>query len=155
MNLPVTTLLSGSIIDLDGTLFAFIVIFFIGFILLKIFIFDPLLAVFDARDEATEGARDEAKKLRAEVSSADDSFASKLSEVRAEANEVRETLRNEARKQEQEILTAMRDETQKALDEANAQLDKEAASIRSTMNNDIPQIAASIASKLMGREVKA
>ena len=50
-------LAGGSVVDLDGTIFVQVIIFFIAFFVLKGLVFNPVLDVFVRREEGIEGAR--------------------------------------------------------------------------------------------------
>lgn len=153
---PLSTLLSGgSPIDLDGTVFIQLVLFFVAFILLYALVFKPMMALFEAREEAIDGAQDEAKRLQAEVQSKQSEFDAEMSKVRSTATEERERLKAEGQKLETRLLEKVREETQKVMADAKERLDKEAGSARTQLNSATPALAREIASRVLGREVKA
>src|SRR5512145_2135357 len=101
MQLLTSSLLSGgSVIDLDGTLFVQLSIFFVAFFLLRALVFKPMVALFEAREAAIGGAKAEAQRLVAEAASAGQTFDEELKKVRVQAGKERETLRAEAQKRE-------------------------------------------------------
>lgn len=154
MQLLSSALLSGgSIIDLDGTFFVQLGIFFVAFLVLRSLVFKPMVALFEAREAAIDGAKDEAARLSAEAATAGQSFDEELRKVRAQAASEREALRTDAQKREREILEAVKAETEKSAAEAQTKLDASAAELRSSLNASIPGLAKEIASKLLQREV--
>ncbi|MEY4510080.1 MAG: hypothetical protein RLZZ450_2202 [Pseudomonadota bacterium] len=144
----------GSIIDLDGTVFVQLAMFFIAFIALYVLVFKPMVALLDARDVAIEGAKDEAKHLDAEVLEKQASFEAQLKRVQSTAGEERERLRAEGQELERKLLETVRVETTQLLNDAKAQLDSESVTARSELVAQRPELARIIASRVLGREVQ-
>ena len=144
----------GSIIDLDGTVFVQLAMFFIAFFALYVLVFKPMVALLDARDLAIEGAKDEAKHLDAEVLEKQASFEAELKRVQSTAGEDRERLRAEGQELERKLLETVRVETTQLLNDAKAQLDSESAVARNELIAQRPELARIIASRVLGREVQ-
>jgi len=144
----------GSIIDLDGTVFVQLAMFFVAFVVLYVLVFKPMVALLDARDLAIEGAKDEAKHLDAEVLEKQASFEAELKRVQGTAGEERERLRAEGQELERKLLETVRVETTQLLNDAKAQLDTESATARSQLVAQRPELARIIASRVLGREVQ-
>jgi len=154
MHLLSSSLLSGgSVIDLDGTFFVQLGIFFVAFIVLRSLVFKPMVALFEAREEAIDGAKAEAQRLTAEAATAGQSFDDELRKVRVQAAAERDKLRGDAQKREREILEAVKAETDKSASEAQAKLDASAGDLRKSLSSSVPDLAKQIASKLLEREV--
>ncbi len=155
MNLLFTALLSeGSIIDIDGTIFVQFGIFAIAFLLFRPLIFKPMVAVFEARDQATHGAKLEAQRLQDEAAAESEEFYEEMRRVRLQAGEERDRLRNEGKKLERAVLDKVRDETNKQLADADARLAIEAARLRAELQRDVPMLAQDIAKKFLHRELR-
>lgn len=155
MNLLSSVLLSGgSIIDLDGTMLVQMGLFFVTLIFLQFLVFKPMVALFEARDAAIDGAKEEAKKLSAEADDAGTTFDDEMRKVRAAAQEERERLRKEGHSLENTLLGKVQTETQGQLAEAEKKADHEAEKVRREMQAKLPVIAHQIASKLLNREVQ-
>lgn len=146
-------LLSGALIDLDGTLVVQVVLFFIAFGVLYPLVFKPMVAMFEAREEAIDGARAEARRKEQQAREKADKFEQEMHDIRVSASAERERLRQEGQKLERTILERVRQETQKQANEADERIQAEARRVRSDMESNIPQLARQIASKLLGREV--
>jgi F-type H+-transporting ATPase subunit b len=144
----------GSIIDLDGTVFVQLAMFFVAFVVLYGLVFKPMVALLDARDLAIEGAKDEAKHLDAEVLEKQASFEAQLKRVQGTAGEDRERLRAEGQELERKLLETVRVETTQLLNDAKAQLDTESVAARGELVRDRPELARIIASRVLGREVQ-
>jgi F-type H+-transporting ATPase subunit b len=144
----------GSIIDLDGTLFVQLAMFFIAFVLLYALVFKPMIAVLEAREQAIDGAKLEAKKLEQDVKDKQATFDAELRKVRGNASEERERMRAEALELERKLLEKVRVETTTLMNDARAQLEVEARSARAELAASRNDLAREIASKVIGREVQ-
>lgn len=143
----------GSLVDLDGTLFIQLALFTILFFVLRGFVFKPMLALFEAREQATEGAREEAKRLEREARDQTGGFEERIKAAKATAGAERDKIRAEALRSESSILASVREETQKMLEDAGARVESERTRIQGEMSLAAPKIAREIASKLLGREL--
>ena len=155
MNVLFTALLSeGSIIDLDGTIWLQLGLFAIAFFLFRPLIFRPMVALFEAREQAIEGSKLEALRLQDEAAAETEEFDEEMRRLRLQAGEERDRLRAEGKHLERSVLDRVRQETEKQLAEADQRLAAEASKLRAEMQNDVPTLAKQIASKLLSREVQ-
>ena len=144
----------GSIIDLDGTVFVQLGMFFIAFLVLYALVFKPMIAVLEARELAIDGAKDEAKHLEQEVKDKQTMFETELRKVRGSAGEERERLRTEGLELERKLLENVRAETSTLVREAGERLEIEARRVRGELQQSRPDLARESASKVIGREVQ-
>ena len=142
-------------IDLDATLVVQMGLFFVALLVLHVLIFKPLLKVFEAREEAIDGAKDAARQFEADAAGAGSEFDEKMRAIRVKAGEERDRLRAEGAKLEAGILASVQTETQKQLTDADAQLESEAQKLRGELKAQIPVLASAIAGKLLQREVQS
>ncbi|MGB5810402.1 MAG: ATP synthase F0 subunit B [Polyangiales bacterium] len=155
MNVLFTALLSeGSIIDLDGTILVQFVIFVLAFLLLKPLVFRPMIALFEAREEAIQGAKVEAQRLQDEALAGSAEFDEEMRRLRLRAGEDRDRLRAEGKDLERAVLDKVREETTKQLSDADAQLERESTRLRTEVQANVPALARAIASKMLSREVQ-
>lgn len=150
---PGTVFLSGSLIDLDGTVFIQLGLFVVAFFILRALVFKPIIALIEAREEAIEGAIEEAKAMTVEAKSAEEEFEVEMHRVRRTAAAERDKLRAEGKKLEATVLDKVRDETAGQLSAAEETLAKEAKKARAAMEAHTPVLAKQIASKLLQRDV--
>ena len=144
----------GSIIDLDGTVFVQLGMFFVAFLVLHALVFKPMVALLEAREHAIDGAKEEAKHLEQEVKDKQATFEAELRKVRGTAGEERERLRAEGLELERKLLEQVRVETMNFTNEGRARLDVEAKTARADLTAARPELARQIASKVIGREVQ-
>jgi F-type H+-transporting ATPase subunit b len=144
----------GSIIDLDGTILVQLGIFLVLFFILRALVFKPMTALFAAREEAIDGAREEARRMEREAKEQSGGFDEAIRRVRTEAGEQRDKLRADGLALERTMLNAVKDETTRALEDARVKLESERDTARRAMAAQTPVLARAIASKLLGREVQ-
>lgn len=143
--------LSGAIIDLDGTFLLQLAIFFALFAILHFALFKPLLAVFDEREKAIDGAKDTARELETSADEKFKKFEAEMKKVKVEANAERDRIHQDGVALERELLTKSRAEADKTLREAEADLARRRAEIKNDLKTKVPALAADIAEKLLGR----
>jgi F-type H+-transporting ATPase subunit b len=155
MNVLFTALLSeGSIIDLDGTIWLQLGLFTVAFLVFRPLIFRPMVALFEAREQAIEGSKLEALRLQDEASAEGEEFDVQMRRLRLQAGEERDRLRAEGKRLERTVMDRVREETDKQLSEADAKLKAEAAKLRTEIDQSVPALAKQIASKMLNREVQ-
>lgn len=149
-------LLSGSpILDVDATLLIYLGVFFALFFILNGLVFRPMMALFDAREKAIDGAKRDARNLEKRAEEKLEAFEQEMGKVRKEVGAERDRMKAEAALVERELLAKVRGETEKLLSEASAQMNAEAARVREGIAASSPALARQIATKLLGREVRS
>lgn len=151
LSLAGALLSGGSMIDLDGSLVLTLLLFFALLFALQRLVFRPMVALFDARESAIDGAKKEARELEAEADEKLRTFETEMKKAMVGATTERDALRQDGAKLERELLARARAEADKAVEEATAQMETEAAKVRAEMKTSIPALAGSIAEKLLGR----
>jgi F-type H+-transporting ATPase subunit b len=144
----------GSVIDLDASLFIQIGIFFVAFFILKSLVFRPTMQLFDAREQAIDGAKAEAKRMQEEAVQKREHFEGELRRVSAAANEERERARLEAQRLARQLTEQARSQAASTQKAAKDRLDAQAADVRKTALAQVPNIARELTSKLLGRSVQ-
>ncbi|MBW2378088.1 MAG: hypothetical protein JRG70_00815 [Deltaproteobacteria bacterium] len=113
-----------------------------------------MVALFEARENAIEGAKLEALRLQDEASAESEEFDLEMRRLRLQAGEERDRLRAEGKRLERTVLDRVREETDRQLSEADAKLKTEAAKLRAEIDRSVPLLAKQIASKMLNREVQ-
>ena len=150
---PIGVLLAGggSPIDLDGSFFVQLAIFFAAFFILKQLVFRPVMDLFDAREAAMDGAKTDAEKIEADSDAKRDHLESELRRVRAAAGADRDRLRNEAQGLARELSESARREAAATVEAARERLGREAEQARTRALAQVPQLANDIAAQLLGK----
>lgn len=150
---PMPIFLSSSpLIELDTTLVLELAIFTVVFFLLRAWVFRPMVALFEAREVATEGAREEAKRMDRDAKEKAQQFDEEMRKIRQTAQEERDRLRQEGVKRERSILDQVRHETQATLADAERRIKLEGRDVRADLDREVPTLAKAIVERLLGRE---
>lgn len=149
-----TALLSGSpILDVDATFLIYLGFFFFLFFVLRSFVFSPMMALFDEREKAIDGAKKEARALEKSAEDKLLAFEDEMAKVRVEAGGERDRLRAEGARLERNLIEKVRGETEAMVADAEARMQAEAAKVRQDIAATSPMLARQIAEKLLGRQV--
>lgn len=146
-------LAGGSPVDLDASFFIQLAIFLTSFVVLRSLVFRPVMALFDAREQAMEGSKRDAEALERDAAQKREQFEAELRGVRQKANEDRDRLRSQAQQLARELTEKARRENTATLSSAKAQLEVEAKDARTQALDNAPVLARQIAEKLLGRSV--
>jgi len=146
-------LAGGSPVDIDSSVVVQAVLFFIAYWVLKTLLFEPLLKLFDAREQAVNGAKRDAAGVHSDAETKQKEYEDRMREMRAEANAERESLRAEGMSTEASILNRVKSDTSKQLQDADTQMTQQAAQVRAELKTTVDALANEIAGKLLGRGV--
>lgn len=141
----------GSPIDLDGSFFVQLAIFFAAFFILKNLVFGPVMALFDAREHAIAGSKRESESMTHDADEKRVHLEAELNRVRQSANAQRDKLRTDAQELAHQLSETARAETAATLASARAQLDREAQDARQRSLAGVPDLARRIADRLLAR----
>lgn len=123
------------------------------FLILKKFLYKPVLRVLEARKNAVEeqySAAEDAKRT-AEASRAE--YAEKLSRAEAEADEMRKSAANEAKRHGERIVAEARDRADGIVRQAEAQIELDRKKAEADMKREIADVSTALAEKLIEREL--
>ncbi|HEY2404460.1 MAG TPA: ATP synthase F0 subunit B [Polyangiaceae bacterium] len=140
-------------IDLDKTVLVQAVLFTVLLVVLKPLLFDPMLKVFAAREERTEGTRAKARELQEHAGELLRRYEKELERVHKVAAEERERLRTETAKLEAEIVREARDVTARIVDEGRRKIESEVTAIRASLGRESERVAEQISERVLGRPV--
>lgn len=144
---------SAVTVDLDPTMFIHFILFAAFVWFMKDLIFDPLMKVFETREERTQGAIGQAREMDEEALALKQEHDSKLEEIRRDAAVDRERIRAEVKKLESELMSEARDAVGKTLEAGLAKIRGEVDAIRGDLDAQQGKLASEIASKVLGRRV--
>ena len=144
---------AGGPLDFDKTVLYQMILFLGLMLVLKPLVFDPVLKVFALREERTEGARAEARRLQEKAGELLREYESELARVQQVAAEERQRLRNETTKLEAEILDEAREVTTRMIDDGRRRIADQVNKIRFDLGRQSERLSRDIATKVLGREV--
>lgn len=135
----------------NASFFYQIVTFLVLWVCLKRLLFDPTLAVLDARRHRTEGAKAEAEQIMAATHAAQDDYDSRLREARAQIARESEAARKAAQDAySQAIATARAAATDEQIRLRTA-LTAQVEEARRTLTAEAPTLAFEMLDRAMGR----
>ncbi len=122
-------------------------------LILKPFLFDPLLSVFEKREHMVEGTLHTARELDDKAADLKLQVDAELEKVTRVAFEERDKLRNEASKRDAEALAKSRAEATTILEKGRRDLSLEAAALEASLRGEMGDLSRDVASRVLGREV--
>ncbi len=160
MSLATVTILGSSFlreggvdVDLNLTFVVQVVLIVVLLLVLKPVLFDPMLKLFEAREQAIGGAKEKARKTDLKSAKAETEFQAQMGKAQAQGNVERERLRGEGVKAENEVLAKVRAETAAFLDERRQKAQVELATARAELKGSAQELAKQLATRVLGREV--
>jgi F-type H+-transporting ATPase subunit b len=151
--LPLPLASGGVSIDFDRTFLVQMGVFFVLVLLLKPLLFDPVLKIFEQREERTEGAKAAARQMQEKAGEILRKYEGELERITRVATEERERLRAETTRLETEILREARTVANQIVDDGRKKIDAEVNAIRFNLGKQSEIIARDIATRVLGREV--
>lgn len=141
-------------VDINPTLvlvqFAIITVLLL---VLKPMLFDPLLALFEAREKRIDGARAEARKMDDKAADILRKYDGEIQKMHRTASESRDALRGEAQKLEAAELSAAKEEAATILEAGRKKVAAESAELGAKLEITERELARDIATRVLGREV--
>ncbi|HVZ73226.1 MAG TPA: hypothetical protein VHJ20_12685 [Polyangia bacterium] len=141
--------------DLDGTLFIQLGLFFLLMVVLRQFLWRPYLKVRGERVSRVEGYKEEAARLEAEAAKRLAEAEAALAEARRVGAGVRAEARAVAQTREQEVMAAANAAAQKALADARVRVEASLQAERAKLQQTAADVGRQAARKILGREVQA
>jgi F-type H+-transporting ATPase subunit b len=118
------------------------------FILNKI-LFQPILKVFQEREDAIDGSLDAAKQMEMKKEEAMAKMKAELAEAAQSAREAYEEKKAEGQAKQKELLDAANAEAAKIIGDARAKLKAESDKARGALKADVEKFSEEIANKLI------
>jgi F-type H+-transporting ATPase subunit b len=140
-------------IDLDFSFTLQMVLFAGLIVVLKPLLFDPVLRVFEERENRTDGAKTAAREMQEKAGELLQRYEQELSRVSRAAAEERDKVRAETARLENEMLNTARASTAKLLEQGRKDIQSQVDKIRFDLGRDAERLARDIATRALGREV--
>ncbi|MBN2529112.1 MAG: ATP synthase F0 subunit B [Deltaproteobacteria bacterium] len=139
----------GSLVDLDGTFFIQLGIFFVMFIFLHFALFKPVMRMIAARREATEGTTQRALQMKFDASELADDVDGKLVDIRSSAILERNRIIDDAREREREILSNAHAAAHREMENARVKMQSSGDAVRDQLRKDVGQLADAVMSRML------
>ncbi|MEC9399694.1 MAG: ATP synthase F0 subunit B [Myxococcota bacterium] len=142
-------LLAAGALDFDITIIFQFGIFILAIALLHNILIKPYLQTREARDEGTEGSREEADEMQQLAVQRRAEYEDQLSEVRRDAMGVREELRNQGVAEQEDMLDEVRREVAAKLTEERGKINTKVREAEDELDARAKQIAELMVSKIL------
>ena len=141
-------------VDADLSLFVQLGLFVVVLlVILKPTLFDPMMKLFEAREQRIEGTRNLATKTDIKSAKSKAKADAIVSKGREAGATEREALRAEGLKREAELMNGVRAETAQTLERGRAATGNEADAARKQLRLDAHSLGRDMAARVLGREV--
>ena len=142
---------SGSLVDIDATLLIQLGLFLFMLLVLTHLVFKPVIALIEARREATEGMMASAVALEKEAATLNASVSEKLQESRKEAVKEREKRLFDATLREREIMTKAREEAHEKITSMKQRAVSDLSDTRAKLISETAMYVSEVTAKILGR----
>lgn len=122
-------------------------------LLLKHFLFKPVLGILDARQAEINKDYDEAEKAQAQAEALRDEYESRIADAKAEAAEIMKSATRKAQLNGEAIIRDAQDQATRLKEKADAQIEQEKKKAMNELKDEISGIAVDIATKVVAREI--
>jgi len=139
----------------DVTLLYVVVSFLISYFILKKWLFVPLGAILDQREEEARAAARIHSESVAELQKTIAYIEQELATARREALKERESLRGQGAAELEKRLESARASAEKMLEQARAQIEQDAARSSAELPSRAAGLARLLAEKVLGRKLAA
>jgi F-type H+-transporting ATPase subunit b len=138
-------------VSFDASLLVMMGLFWVTYLILRIFFFKPMMEVLEKRRTTLETAQSTWDAAAAEANEKIEHEKARLSEARSQAMSAREQERREAQARRSQQLAEAKDRVQQTLAAAAADLEKTVGEQRQSLEADARRLADDIATNLLGR----
>ena len=135
----------------NASLLVMMAVFWVVYLILRIFFFTPIMVLLAARRSRIEGAQAGFDRTMTDANETMEKERARLSEARSQAMASRDKQRREAQAQRQEQLNQVKAGVQETLAKAASDLEARVAKERESLDQRATEIADRMAEKLLGR----
>jgi F-type H+-transporting ATPase subunit b len=135
----------------DSTVFWVIAFLLLTTYLLNTLIFQPILKVVEARNQAVTDARHLAQSASERAAAANSEYSQRLNAARSDVYRQMDEKRREAMDRRSALLAATRADVERELAEATARVQQQATNARASLDREAEALAGAIASRVLGR----
>ncbi len=123
------------------------------FLLLKKFLYKPVMGVLEKRRADIEGDYAAADEARRTALASKNEYEEKLSRAEHEASELRKSAADDAKRHGEKIIAEAKDRADGMISKAEEQIELERKKAEADMKREIADVSARLAEKLIGREI--
>ena len=135
----------------DASLLVIMGIFWVTFVILRTFLFKPVLALLEDREAETAAAHQAYQAALAENEEKLEAQRAEIAAARAEARAQRDELRREVQTLRQQTVAETKSAVDAKLAQARSELDEQVASERSKLEERAGELAKQMAAQILRR----
>lgn len=124
-------------------------------LLVKKFLFKPVMSVLEARENEIKNMYDEAENARSSANELKSEYTAKLNNARDEAEEIVKSAVKTAKTSSEEIISDAQDKAMAIMERANEKIEIERKTAINQAKNDLSDMALTIAGKVIERDINA
>ena len=143
----------GVNVDLDASFVVQIALFVVLLLILKPLLFDPMMRLFEEREERIDRTIEKARKTDEASAKALAKYEAILGKAREAGSAERDQIRGQGAKKEAEVTAAVRTQTAATVEAGRAAIANEAKEARAKLQAEAASLGRAIASRVLGREV--
>lgn len=143
----------GVNVDLDASFVVQIILFVVLGFALKPLLFDPMMRLFEEREERIDRTIEKARKTDEASAKAQTKYEAILAKAAEAGAAERDQLRQQGAKKEAEVTAAVRAQTAATLEQGRAVIAGEEKEARAKLQQEAVSLGRAIASRVLGREV--
>ena len=125
----------------------------VAFLVIKFFIYKPVLKIIQKRQAALDEELEGAKKSREEAQAVVDSSKETIDEAKRKASEIMEEAKANAEKQSKQVINQANEEAQHIIERAEEDAARMKRNAFETMKDDITDLSVQIAGHIIGDAV--
>lgn len=139
--------------DFDLTFVLQMLVFAALIVVLKPLLFDPVLRVFEERENRTEGARDSARAMQERAGEFLSRYERELAKVHEVARQERDRARAETARMEAELVAQAREAANAIVEQGRERIERERRQIEFALGRESERLAHSMAEVVLGRSL--
>ncbi|HAM49579.1 MAG TPA: hypothetical protein DCP92_02355 [Nitrospiraceae bacterium] len=137
-------------LELNVWFFVLLINFLVLIFILNGILFQPMLRLFQKRDDSIKGSLKMAKEMDVRKEEALLLMSRELQQARNRAKELFESMRKEGMSRQKEMLSAANEQAHDLIEKAKDELKTEAETARKTLRDDVEKFSDEIVKKLVG-----
>lgn len=143
----------AAIIDLDISVVFQLALFLVLLVVLNKLVFQPLLALFQQRQDETDGKQEEARLAAKEAEELLDGYSTTMAEAAAGGMAMRTKVRDDAVKQEAEVIAKARGDASEWYEKELASFATELEQARGEAHAGVSRLSGELVDMLVSRSV--
>ncbi len=136
-------------VTLDITYFFQMINFLVLFLLLRKFLFKPVMDYLDKRNEYVQNSLKEAENKLKDATDLHEEYKKEMANAKREGREIIERASSQGEATREEILKEAKEESEKIMNRARDEIEREKEKVLSELREEVANLSVTIASKIL------